>query len=417
MHAVSLASSRSSGSPSNQVCLARQPILDSQCNVVAYELLFRHLGEDVANVTDASRATLSVINNTLTNFGLAAVLGGKKAFINFDAKTLEDDVFGFLSPDIVVLEILETIEVHRHLLERIQALNNKGYRIALDDFVYQQGVEPLLALADIVKIDVTALSGERLAQHAALIKKNNKQLLAEKVETHQQFETCKALGCDLYQGFFFAQPTKLVQADIPASTLRILNIMNNIMADADDEFLERSISHDISLSYKLLKFVNSAGLSCGRELRTVKQALSMLGRNQLYRWLSLILFTSTEEGLNQSNALLNAALYRGRLLELFAEYTSKENPNELFILGTFSYLEALLNREMRVIVKDMLLPATIKQALLEQDGKYWPFLQLALTMERGETGAVAAAANEFGMTLDDLTRAQLEAINYSETAV
>ena len=143
----------------------------------------------------------------------------------------------------------------------------------------------------------------------------------------------------------------------------------------------------------------------------------MLGRNQLYRWLSLMLFTSTEEGLNQTNALLNSALYRRRLLELFSEYTLRENPNELFILGAFSYLEALLNREMSVIVKDMLLPAAIKQALLEQDGKYWPFLQLALTMEWSDASAISAAANDFGLTLEDLMRAQLAATSYSETVV
>jgi EAL and modified HD-GYP domain-containing signal transduction protein len=206
----------------------------------------------------------------------------------------------------------------------------------------------------------------------------------------------------------------LIQSDIPASTLRILDIMNNIVADADIAFLERAISHEVSLSYKLLQFVNSAGLSCGRELRTVKQALSMLGRNQLYRWLSLMLYTSKDDGLNQTDALLNAALYRGRLLELFSEYTDLENPNELFVLGTFSYLEALLNRDMESILKDISMPAPIKHALLEQDGRYWPFFNLALSIERDDVNDIRNAAKPLGLTLADINRAQLEALVYCE---
>ena len=414
MNATSLSASQLPGNDPFKVCVARQPILDGQCNVVAYELLFRQINEDVANVADATHATLSVINNAFTNIGIESVLGNKKAFINFDAKTLQGDIFDFLPAGIIVLEILESVEVNDDLLERLKALKAHGYSIALDDFVYDSSREPLLEIADIVKLDVSLLDAQALAWHVQLVESHAKQLLAEKVETHEQFELCKSLGCSLFQGFFFAKPMKLIQADIPASTLRILDIMNNIMADAEITFLERAVSHDLSLTYKLLRFVNSAGLSCGRELRTVKQALSMLGRNQLYRWLSLILFTSSGEDLNQTNALLNAALYRGRLLEIFSEYTKMQNPNELFILGAFSYLEALLNREFSLIMKDMLIPAPIKQALIDQDGPYWPYLHLALTIDGANIQHIESLSKNLGLALSDINQAQLLATAYSE---
>ena len=140
----------------------------------------------------------------------------------------------------------------------------------------------------------------------------------------------------------------------------------------------------------------------------------MLGRNQLYRWLSLILFTSSGEDLNQTNALLNAALYRGRLLEIFSEYTKMQNPNELFILGAFSYLEALLNREFSLIMKDMLIPAPIKQALIDQDGPYWPYLHLALTIDGANIQHIESLSKNLGLALSDINQAQLLATAYSE---
>jgi EAL and modified HD-GYP domain-containing signal transduction protein len=382
------------------------------------------MGDEGEKIADAASATVAVIKNALSGTDLQLALGEKKAYIRFDTHISQGDLLEIISasffektafaPNRIVLEIPQTVALDSHILERLNALKSDGVTIALSDCVDDPGAEPLLALADIVKLDASAVDQESLAQ---LTQKNaalGKQILALTVHTHEQFALSKSLGCSLFQGAFFAKPRKMVQADIPASTLRILDIMNNIMADADIAFLESAISHEVSLSYKLLKFVNSAGLSCGRELRTVKQALSMLGRNQLYRWLSLMLYASKDDEQDQSDALLNAALYRGRLLELFSEQSQMENPNELFVLGTFSYLDALLNRDMELIIKDISMPAPIKQALVEQDGRYWPFLNLAMAIDSGEIHQVQAGAQSLGLTLADINRAQLQALAYSE---
>jgi EAL and modified HD-GYP domain-containing signal transduction protein len=414
MNAASLATSRSFDTDLNDVYIACQPILDKQCNVVAYELLFRPMVEDVANAPDVKPAMLSIINSAFASIDIQSALGNKKAYVNLDAKSLREDFVDLLPAKRFVLETVEISTVDDPLLERLKNLKSHGYCIALNDFDNEAGKEPLLVLCDIVKLDVSVLSQATFVQHTQRLSTQGKQILAKQVNTAEQFTLCESLGCNLFQGGFFAKPVKLIQSDIPASTLRILDIMNNIVADADIAFLERAISHEVSLSYKLLQFVNSAGLSCGRELRTVKQALSMLGRNQLYRWLSLMLYTSKDDGLNQTDALLNAALYRGRLLELFSEYTDLENPNELFVLGTFSYLEALLNRDMESILKDISMPAPIKHALLEQDGRYWPFFNLALSIERDDVNDIRNAAKPLGLTLADINRAQLEALVYCE---
>jgi EAL and modified HD-GYP domain-containing signal transduction protein len=413
MNTASLEINRTVDNDTCNALIVRRPILDHQCNVVAYELLFRQL-ENLTQGSEATETTLSVINCVFSNTDIQTVLGDKKAYIHFDAKVLQDEFLEYLPSDAVVLEVMQPNEVDSALLERLTAAKSRGFSIVLDDFSYHASAQKLLELADYVKLDICALDRTAFERYAQKLQAQGKRILAENVATPEQFALCKSLGCSLFQGCFFTKPEKLTQVDIPASTLRILDIMNNIMADADVTFLERAISHEVSLSYRLLQFVNTAGLSCGRELRTVKQALSMLGRNQLYRWLSLMLYASQDTGLNQSDALWNAALYRGRLMELFCEQIKLENPNELFILGTFSFLEALLNREMEMIIKDMSMPAPIKQALVEQDGRYWPYLDLALSIDSGDIHRILAAAQPLGLTVNNLNQAQLEALEYAE---
>lgn len=402
-------------SAQHEVCLARQPIIDENCNVVAYELLFRQLGESTANVFDNTMATYSVINNAFTNMGITSVLGNKRAFINFDAKTLKSDITDLLPCNNIVIEILEDVEPDDELIEQIKRLRQQNCQFALDDFVYRQSLEQFLPLVDIIKIDITQLDQAALRQHVEFGKEHNKVLLAEKVENHNQFDLCKSLGFTMFQGYFLAKPRVLVQSDLPASKLRIIAVMNQIMGEADNAIIVRDLSHDLSLCYKLLKFINSVGRSCGKQLNHISEAVAILGRNALYRWLSLLLFTSSDENDTQSNALFNLSFYRGRLMELFGEASGHKSANELFILGTFSYLEALLNRRLSLILKDLVIPPLIKQALVEQDGPYWPFLRLVQAIERGDTTEIVNVSASLGLTMDNINEMQLSATIYCES--
>lgn len=184
------------------------------------------------------------------------------------------------------------------------------------------------------------------------------------------------------------------------------------MEDADNKVIEEKIVRDLTVSYKLLKFVNSAGLTRGQELNSINDALTMLGRKQLYRWISILLFTADGSAEKQPNALFNAAVYRGRLMELFGEITSHKNPNDLFVLGTFSYLEVLLQRKLAWVLKDMLVPVAIKDALLSNEGEYWPFLELAIDLDEGNFDETLITTS--GLSIEQINQAQLLATAYCE---
>lgn len=397
----------------NQVCVARQPILDRHCNVVAYELLFRRPGDTVAAIDNDDDATINVIINTFTNIGVETLLGGKKAYINFNPALLKSDIARILPHDKVVLEILKTVNIDDSLLARLRGLHSEGYRFALGDFIHQKDADELGHFADIIKLDISQTDKDTLVKQADVLLKQNKTLLAEKVENQNEFELCKSLGFKLFQGFFFAKPIVVTQEELPASKRHLTEIMNAVMDDADNRLIEEKIIHDVSLNYKLLKFVNSAGLSRGQELDNINTALSMIGRKQLYRWLSILLFSTDDSGERQPNAVFKAAIYRGRLMEILAEITQHQNPADLFVLGTFSYLEALLQRKLAWVLKDMLVPLPIKDALLDQSGEYWPYLELAIELDSGKFDETYISTS--GLTIDQLNQAQLSATAYCES--
>ncbi len=396
----------------NQICLARQPILDRRGNVVAYELLFRAPGETVASFENAYTATVNVVTNAFTNIGAETMLGGKKAYINFDANMLSCDITSLLPRDKVVVEISGAVNMDAKLLTTLRSLHGEGFRFALGNFVYSKELEPLFQFVDTIKLDITRLSKEELVEQAEYFINLKKNLLAEKVDNHNDFEMCLSLGCKLFQGYFFAKPTIVTQGELPASKRQLIEVMNAVMEDADSRVLEEKIIRDVSVSYKLLKFVNSAGLSRGQPLNTINDALTMLGRKQLYRWLSILLFSAEDDQNKQPGALFNAAIYRGRLMEILGEMSRHKNPAELFVLGSFSYLDALLNRKLAWIIKDMLVPEPIKDALLKNEGQYWSYLELVMALDKGKfDDALIARA---GLSIDKINEAQLQATAYCE---
>lgn len=400
-------------SSANQVCLARQPILDRRCNVVAYELLFRNPGATAAEFDNAGEATINVVTNAFTNIGVETLLGGKQAYINFDATLLKSDITRIIPSDKVVVEIVESVQIDDELMRSLRRLHGEGFQFALDDFIYRKEMEPLYQFADIIKLDISLFEKESLVQQVEHFHKLKKTLLAEKVETQNEFELCRSLGFKLFQGYFFARPTLVTQDDLPVSKQHLISIMNDIMEDADSRVIEKKITRDVSVSYKLLKFVNSAGLTRGQELDSINDALTMLGRKQLYRWLSILLFSVDDSGDKQPNALFNAAIYRGRLMEIIGEKTRHKNPADLFVLGTFSYLEALLHRKLAWLLKGMLIPVPIKDALLKNEGEYWPYLELVVGLDKGDFGEVCISNTS--LDIEQINQAQLLATAYCES--
>ena len=369
----------------SRVCLARQPILNLNESIIAYEMLFRQINATEANVIDGTAATADVIINLFNNIGLNNVIGNKKAFINFDQYLIQNDVINILPSDRVVLEVLEDITVDSSLFSQLKSLVNSGYTLAIDDFIDNESTQQLFNIVEIMKIDISDYSEEQLAEYAKLGKQHNLKLLAERVETREEFQLCKALGFELYQGYFFAKPEYIEQHSIPSSKMSIICILNDIMADKPIDDIQQQITLDMSLSYKLLRYINSAGLRRDSEISNIQDAVQLIGIKPLYRWLSLFLFANDSNTNNDSNSsLFVTALTRGFFLEYIATHTNKNNiANDLFILGLFSYLDTLLQMPFTTILEEISIHDNIKNALLTKTGPYNEYYQLALSNDAG----------------------------------
>lgn len=365
--------------PDTKVCLARQPILSKAQSIIAYEILFRQLNSRQSNITDGIAATADVIINLFNNIGLNNVIGNKKAFINFGEYLLQNEIINILPKDRVVIEILEDVSVDAKLYKQLEILVNAGYTLAIDDFIDNNSTRKLFTLVDIMKIDITDYTNKELADYAKIGKQHKLTLLAERVETREEFNYCKELGFELYQGYFFAKPEYIEKQSIPSNKMTVVTILNDVMSDKPIEDIERKITHDVSLSYKLLQYINSAGLRRETTINSIHDAIQLIGIRSLYRWLCLFLFSHDGDNKNDMiTSLFSTALMRGFFLEFIAKKLNNGIENNLFILGIFSCLDTLLQMPMNVILDEIDINKDIKDALLYKSGPYSEYYQLAL---------------------------------------
>jgi c-di-GMP-related signal transduction protein len=269
--------------------IARQPILNRREEVVAYELLFRSAGSQVALVEDASQATASVIVNTLAGFGLESILGDHKGFLNLELDLLMNDSLNILPKGQIVLELLETLTVTPKLIKRCHYLKENGFTLALDDHAYDPAYHELYQIAEIVKVDLLQSPAEGLEEMVTQFSRYPLQLLAEKVETQEQYNQCLDLGFDLFQGYFFAKPSIMEQKRLANSGSSLMNLMLLLNEDAELVEIEQLISRNVGLTSNLLMLGNSIGSCTLDKIETVRNAISILGRQQVKRWVRLAL--------------------------------------------------------------------------------------------------------------------------------
>jgi len=400
--------------------LARQPILCNTQSLVAYELLFRRASTGPANVVDDLSATASVIAHA-SELGIDNVIGKALGFFNVDAAVLMCDFVHFLPSEKVVLEILETVQVTPDLAARVAELHSQGFTFALDDVVSQAPeLQPLLPMVKIIKIDITGMAKAELATLAAYFKRQKKLLLAEKVETVEQFQDCLALGFDYFQGYYFARPVVLSGKKLAPSQLVILNLLTLISADAENNVIEQSIKKDASLVLTLLRLVNTPGLGVTHRIDSVGQALTVLGRRQLQRWLQIILYAEHSKGSHFNSPLLQLATTRGKLLELIAEKLHPDNratADTAFTVGIMSLMDTLFGKPMEEILEQVSVVDEVSEALLHRGGFYGDALKLAEYIERIEqTGALLIPTlQKLGLAIEDLYALQLVAFEWSNS--
>jgi EAL and modified HD-GYP domain-containing signal transduction protein len=398
--------------------LARQPILCGAQNLVAYELLFRRASNGPANVVDDLSATASVIAHA-SELGIDNVIGNALGFFNVDAAVLMCDFVNFLPSDKVVLEILETVQVTSGLVARVTELHKQGFTFALDDVISQaEELRPLLPLVKIIKIDITGMDKPQLANLARHFKAQQKMLLAEKVETIDQFRDCMELGFDYFQGYYFARPVVLSGKKLSPSQMVIMDLLTLIVNDAENNQIEQSIKKDASLVLTLLRLVNTPGLGVTHRIDSLGQALTVLGRRQLQRWLQIILYAEHSKGSQFNSPLLQLAATRGKLLELITETLHPGNramADTAFTVGIMSLMDTLFGQSMQQILGQVSVVEEVSSALLHRSGFYGDTLKLAEYIERIEqTGALLVPTlKKLGLGIEELYALQLAAFEWS----
>lgn len=367
----------------NEAFVGRQPIFNRDLEFIGAELLYRDSRENRANVTDASAASTSTVVTAFTEIGIDNLVGKKGvAYVNFAEDMLLSPNTEALPPNKVVIEVLEHVPATPEVLKALQRLKDAGYTIALDDFVYTESRAALIPYADIVKIEVM----DKATMHQTLqaLASYDVQLLAEKVEDQADMQLCLELGFDFFQGYFLCKPEVVVGEKLSANrmaTLQLLSKLSDPTVDFDQ--LVGLVSSDVSLTYRLLRYLNSAHFSLRQPLTDVRQAMGLLGYNKLRAWVALIALTSVEE---KPAELVRIGIVRARMSELLADELDVDGPTA-FTVGLFSILDALFDRDMAELIGPLPLDETVKAALTQREG---PLGQLITYAEQYEAGRWSA---------------------------
>jgi c-di-GMP-related signal transduction protein len=392
--------------------IARQPIFTGQKAVAGYELLFRGGVENFFGCQDGDTASRAVVDH-LFLMGVDVLLAGGKGFMNLTRTLLVKD-FGLLLPrQRVVMEILETIDPDNEVLAACERLKSAGYQVAADDLVEPQPDNPFLDFADYAKIDFLQASRPQCQAWAEICQRRGIKLLAEKVETRQAFEEARAWGYDYFQGYFFQRPEMLSRRDIPAYKLNYLRVLK--AANEPEmllEELESAISLETSLSYRLLRYLNSPIFGLRTDVTSIRHGLTLLGERQVRRWVSMVALLALAE--DQPAELAIASLVRGKFCQLLGVRCGVgSHAADLFLLGMLSLLDAILERPMQDVLVDLPVSKDIKAALLQQGGPFQPYYQAVLAYEAGNWEEFQQIAARLRLEPDAAPDCHLRAVEWA----
>jgi EAL and modified HD-GYP domain-containing signal transduction protein len=392
----------------HDIFVGRQPIYGRRLELHAYELLYRGADVDYADFSEGDRATSQVLLNTFTEFGLERIVGGHLAFINLTRGFIVGEYPLPVPRTQVVLEVLEEVEPDEQVLAGLEDLRKRGFKIALDDFVYRPEREPMLALADIIKVDILGLDSAEIRARFQQLRPRGIKLLAEKIETREQFELCRDMGFDYFQGYFLAKPNVVSGSSIPASSLNLLRLMAEFQSpDHDFDRIAEIVSQDVALSYKLLRHINAAIYGMPRRIDSIKETVTYLGLSTVKNLACLFLLSDASE---HPHELLVTAMMRAKMCECLARAHGVANPSSYFTVGLFSTLDALLNVPMDRVIKKLPLGEDLQRALLDGQGPMSEALGCTLAYERGDWDAVHC----FNLPRPTIKSAFLEAVVWVE---
>jgi c-di-GMP-related signal transduction protein len=392
--------------------LARQPILNRSRELFAYELLFRSSLQNSCEGLNLEVASTSVLDTSFL-IGFEKVTAGHPMFINCPRDFLLRDYISLFPPKSVVVEILETVVPDQEVVEACRRLKKAGYTIALDDFVDSPDWAPLVALADIIKVDfrLTARTKQRalVSRYAG----KNIRMLAEKVETQEEFAAGMYMGYSLFQGYFFCRPEMMQHRNIPSSKLAYLELLRAATApEFNVNELALKIKHEPSLTFRLLRYLNSAAFGLRAEVHSVAHALSLLGERELRKWIAVVSVGVLADG--KPDELMVVPLVRGRFCELLAPLAGMPgHASDLFLMGLLSVMDAILDKPLDSILAELPVRREIKDALQAQKGLYWQLLEIAIAHERADWEKVGVLVGETRMNEEKVSSLYVSAVDWS----
>jgi EAL and modified HD-GYP domain-containing signal transduction protein len=362
------------------IYLGRQPIFNKDLKPVAYELLYREGAADHSDKNDA-RASADVLINTFLEMGVQRVVGKARAFIHVTPEILDDNLLRLFDPAQLVLQLMPDAAFDDNLLESVSRLRANGYGISVDDLLVHEGTLPLLELAHFVKVDLQAVPEAEMAEHVATLRQFPVSLIAEKVETHEQFAQCQALGFNFFQGYFFARPKLVASRTLSEdrlSVMQLLAVLHSPKSQLQD--VQNVIQRSVSLSYRLLRYANSAAFNLPRKITSIAQSIVILGQRRIRDMATLLALTNSKD---VPHELTRTLLARARLCAQLAP-PGRGEADAAFTAGLFSGLDALLDKPLAQLLDELPLADEVRAAVLEHEGPLGRILEAALALERGD---------------------------------
>jgi c-di-GMP phosphodiesterase len=394
--------------------IGRQPIVNSQQQIIGYEFFFRNDSNGSnAPFEEDIQTCAKILSTTIDEMHESWLLGQQLAFINVDQVMLNSVFLELMPAEKTVLEIVHTVQVTPEIIARCGELKANKFKIALDNPQHYPQLEALIPYADYIKLDMRDVD---IAQATLWLKKyqaSGCSLIAEKVEQNAQFSSLLDAGYQQFQGYFYAKPENLNSKVINPSFDGVLHLLNLVSQEADNKTIENGFKRDTTLSYKLLRYINSVGFGLSCEVQSINHALTILGRNQLYRWLTLLMVTAGNN--SSSPALMKTSITRGRLTELLGEpFFDKRDRDNLFVVGVFSLLDVMLKVPMDTVLEKLQLPETIVDALTKREGIFGPFLKLTEACEDANNEEILQLASLLQLNPDKVNQCHMDALAWTE---
>jgi len=395
-----------------EVFVARQPIFDLKLNVFAYELLYRDK-DNLAIINDGDKATSNVVINSFFDIGFYTLTENKRAFINFTYNLIKEEIITLFPKDQIIIEVLEDVEIDEDMISSLKILKELGYTIALDDFCLKNinKYKSIIEYIDILKVDFMLNNKKEIQAIPKLFNNGKIIFLAEKIESKEDFDEAVKYGYKLFQGFFFSKPVTIKGKTVSGSKLNCIEILKELNKENPDfDDISHIVERDISLSYNLLKLINSTVFYKKNKIISIKQALVMLGFKEIRKWISLLILRDANK--EKPDEIMKGAIIRGKIAELLSIKLGLSNrKSEAFLMGMFSLIDVIMDMTIDDLINDLPLNDDVKRALLGEDNIFRDILNIITFYEKGQWNDILKYQNKYNLTSKYIFDSYIEALN------